>query len=78
MAGKTPLSHQVVVVAGGSYGLGRAIARAAAARGAKVVVAARTREALDNAIREVEADGTEDQVTERAVDALSDIAEERS
>jgi NAD(P)-dependent dehydrogenase (short-subunit alcohol dehydrogenase family) len=49
MARKKPLSEQVVVVAGGSYGLGRAIAERAKARGATVVVGARTREALDHA-----------------------------
>jgi NAD(P)-dependent dehydrogenase (short-subunit alcohol dehydrogenase family) len=47
MSRKRPLSDQVVVIAGGSYGLGRAIAERAAARGARVVVGARTREALD-------------------------------
>jgi NAD(P)-dependent dehydrogenase (short-subunit alcohol dehydrogenase family) len=59
MARKKALSEQVVVIAGGSYGLGRAIAVAAAARGAKVVVGARTREALDGAVAEVEAAGGE-------------------
>ena len=58
MSRKKPLSEQVVVVAGGSYGLGRAIARAAADRGARVVVGARTRAALDAAVREVEAAGS--------------------
>jgi NAD(P)-dependent dehydrogenase (short-subunit alcohol dehydrogenase family) len=51
--GKKPLSGQVVVVTGGTAGLGRAIARAAAARGAKVVVAARDREGLDGAAYEL-------------------------
>ena len=46
MARKKPLSKQVVVIGGGSYGLGRAIAGEAARRGAKVVVGARTAEAL--------------------------------
>jgi len=59
MARKKPLREQVVVIAGGSYGLGRAIARAAAGRGAKVVLGARDREALDNAVREIEAAGSE-------------------
>jgi NAD(P)-dependent dehydrogenase (short-subunit alcohol dehydrogenase family) len=36
----------VIVIAGGSYGLGRAIARQAAAKGANVVDGARTAEAL--------------------------------
>ena len=56
---KKPLSEQVVVVTGASSGLGRAIARAAAERGAKVVVTARNTEALDNAVREVDAFGGE-------------------
>src|SRR6266540_2649934 len=53
------LSEQVVVVTGASSGLGRAIARGAGERGAKVVVTARNAEALDNAVREIEAFGSE-------------------
>ena len=49
MPRKKPLSEQVVVVAGGSYGLGRAIAEQAGERGASVVVGARTEEALGSA-----------------------------
>ncbi len=56
---KKPLSEQVVVVAGASSGIGRAVARAAGARGAKVVVSARTAEALDAAVAEGEAAGGE-------------------
>jgi NAD(P)-dependent dehydrogenase (short-subunit alcohol dehydrogenase family) len=59
MAKKKRLSEQVVAIAGGSYGLGRAIARAVADRGATVVVGGRDREALENAVREVEARGCE-------------------
>jgi len=51
---KKPLSDQVLVVTGASSGLGRAIARRAGARGAKVVVTARNAEALDNCVREIE------------------------
>src|SRR6266511_1376905 len=58
MERKKPLSEQVVVIAGGSYGLGRAIAVAAAWRGAKVVVGARTREALDGTVADIEAAGS--------------------
>jgi NAD(P)-dependent dehydrogenase (short-subunit alcohol dehydrogenase family) len=54
-----PLSEQVVVIAGGSYGLGRAIAREAARRGARLAVGARTREALDGALADIEAAGAE-------------------
>ncbi len=57
MSRKRPLGEQVVVIGGGSYGLGRAIAVAAARRGAKVVVGARTREALDGTLAEIEAAG---------------------
>ena len=49
MARKKPLSDQVVVVGGGSYGLGRAIAEGAKERGAIVVIGARTQEALESA-----------------------------
>lgn len=56
---KKPLSQQVVVVTGASSGVGRAVARAAGARGAKVVVAARNGEALENAVRELEEAGGE-------------------
>ncbi|HWH05058.1 MAG TPA: SDR family oxidoreductase [Gaiellaceae bacterium] len=56
---KKPVSDQVVVVTGGSYGLGRAIARAAARRGARVVVAARNGEALEQAVREIDELGGE-------------------
>jgi NAD(P)-dependent dehydrogenase (short-subunit alcohol dehydrogenase family) len=73
MAGKKPLSQQVVVIAGGSYGLGRAIARAAAERGAKVVVGARTLEALDAAVREVEAAGSQGLAVEMDVSRRDDV-----
>ena len=56
---KKPLSEQVVVVTGASSGLGRAIARAAGRRGAKVVVTARNAEALDNCVAEIERAGSE-------------------
>jgi NAD(P)-dependent dehydrogenase (short-subunit alcohol dehydrogenase family) len=49
MARKKPLSEQVVVIAGGSYGLGRAIAEGASRQGATVAIGARTEEALDDA-----------------------------
>jgi NAD(P)-dependent dehydrogenase (short-subunit alcohol dehydrogenase family) len=56
---KKPLAEQVVVVTGASTGLGRAIARGAGARGAKVVLAARNGEALDEGVREIEGAGSE-------------------
>jgi NAD(P)-dependent dehydrogenase (short-subunit alcohol dehydrogenase family) len=56
---KKPLPDQVLVITGASSGLGRAVARGAGARGAKVVVAARNGEALEAAAREIEAAGSE-------------------
>jgi NAD(P)-dependent dehydrogenase (short-subunit alcohol dehydrogenase family) len=66
---KRPLSDQVVVVTGASSGLGRAIARGAGARGAKVVLSARNGEALANGVREVEQAGSE------ALSVEADIAD---
>lgn len=54
---KKRLAEQVVVVLGASSGIGRATARAAARRGANVVVAARNAPALDAAVLEIEAEG---------------------
>jgi NAD(P)-dependent dehydrogenase (short-subunit alcohol dehydrogenase family) len=50
---KKPLGEQVVLVTGASSGLGRAIARMAGERGAKVVVTARNQEALENCVAEI-------------------------
>jgi len=56
---KKPLAQQVIVVTGASSGLGRAIARLAGERGAKVVVTARNEEALANCAGEIERAGSE-------------------
>jgi NAD(P)-dependent dehydrogenase (short-subunit alcohol dehydrogenase family) len=56
---KKPLSEQVILVTGASSGLGRAIARGAGERGAKVVVTARNEEALHNCVAEIERAGSE-------------------
>lgn len=45
-----PLAEQVIVITGASSGIGLATAKAAAASGAKVVLAARTRDALAQAV----------------------------
>jgi NAD(P)-dependent dehydrogenase (short-subunit alcohol dehydrogenase family) len=75
MARKKALSEQVVVIGGGSYGLGRAIAERAKARGARVVIGARTREALENANADV---ALETDVSDRAqVEGLVQAAVER-
>jgi len=72
---KKPIEQQVLVVAGASSGIGRATARAAGARGAKVVVSARNVEALEAAAAEVEAAGGEALVV--AADATSADDNER-
>jgi NAD(P)-dependent dehydrogenase (short-subunit alcohol dehydrogenase family) len=80
---KRPLSEQVVVVTGASSGLGRAIARGAGARRAKVVVTARNAEALEVCAREIEAAGGEalavpaDHADQAAVQQVVDRAVER-
>ncbi|HEX8230848.1 MAG TPA: SDR family oxidoreductase [Chloroflexia bacterium] len=54
-----PLDQQVVVLTGASSGIGRETALRLAKRGAKVVVAARRDEALDDLVEEVRAAGGE-------------------
>lgn len=49
-----PISEQVIVITGGSSGIGRATALAAAAQGARVVLAARGEDALEATRRAVE------------------------
>src|SRR2546423_4984167 len=56
---KKPLAEQVIIVTGASSGLGRAVARLAGRRGAKVVVTARGADGLDACVREIEAFGSE-------------------
>lgn len=76
------LQQRVVVVTGASSGVGRAVARAAAARGARVALIARGLDGLEAAAREVEAEGGEslvlplDLADAAAVEAAADrIAE---
>jgi NAD(P)-dependent dehydrogenase (short-subunit alcohol dehydrogenase family) len=56
---KKSVSDQVIVVTGASSGVGRAVARAAGRRGAKVVVAARGEDGLNAAVEEIERAGSE-------------------
>ena len=58
-APKKLLSEQVMVITGASSGLGRAIARGAGARGAKLVLTARGEDGLDACVREAHAFGAE-------------------
>ncbi|HEX2577076.1 MAG TPA: glucose 1-dehydrogenase [Aquihabitans sp.] len=57
LLGRFDLTDRVVVVTGGSRGIGRAIVEGLAGLGAKVVVASRKAEACEEAVRAVEAAG---------------------
>ena len=52
-----PLHEQTMVITGASSGIGRATAREAAHRGAKLVLASRNREALNDLVDEIKAQG---------------------
>jgi len=64
------LTDKVAVITGASRGIGRSIALALAAQGAKVVASARSREALDQLVGEIKANGGE------ALAVVGDIAVE--
>lgn len=83
MIGRRPhidLEDAVVVVTGASSGIGRATAVELAGRGAKVVLAARSSDALDDAVRECEQAGGEAiaVVTDVSVDRDVDVLLERA
>src|SRR4051812_29533000 len=77
------MDSEVVVITGASAGVGRATARAFAARGAKIGLIARGRAGLEATRREVEAAGgaalvlPADVADADAVDAAADAVEER-
>jgi short-subunit dehydrogenase len=52
-----PLNEQVIVITGASSGIGLATAESAAKQGAKLVLAARSEEALDEVVKRINADG---------------------
>ena len=64
------LKHQVVVITGASSGIGLATARMAARRGAKLVLAARSRDALNALVDEIGKAGGE------ALAVVADVAQE--
>jgi NAD(P)-dependent dehydrogenase (short-subunit alcohol dehydrogenase family) len=73
---KKPLPEQVVVVTGGTAGLGRAVARLAASRGARVVVAGRGSDALDATLAELGARGHAVQADVASLDDCQRVVEE--
>jgi short-subunit dehydrogenase len=78
-----PLSEQVIVITGASSGIGLCTAKTAAAKGARVVLAARNQDALQQAVVEIEADGGEaasvvaDVGVKEQVQRIADAAFER-
>jgi NAD(P)-dependent dehydrogenase (short-subunit alcohol dehydrogenase family) len=67
-----PVAEQVIVITGASSGIGLATAKLAAERGAKVVLAARTREALGQAVDQIKYAGGE------AIFVEADVSRERT
>lgn len=53
------LKNKVAIITGGGYGIGRVIALRFAAEGGRVCVASRSKDNLDDAAREIEAEGGE-------------------
>ena len=68
-----PVTEQVIVITGASSGIGLATARLAAKRGAKVVLSARTREALALAVDEIKQAGGEAVFVEADVGRREDL-----
>lgn len=63
-----PLDQQVIVITGASSGIGLATAQAAAKEGAKLVLAARSDQTLENVVQQINASGGE------AVHVVADVA----
>src|SRR4051812_20127923 len=63
-----PVREQVIVITGASSGIGLATAQAAAARGARVVMASRNEEALVECVKQITAAGG------KAVHVVADVS----
>jgi short-subunit dehydrogenase len=66
-----PIERQTMVITGATSGIGLATARMAAQRGAKLVLAARSEDALQKLVSEVEAEGT------KAIYVTADVSREQ-
>src|SRR4051812_38965327 len=66
-----PLSEQVIVITGASSGIGLATAREAARRGAKLVLAARSGETLDEVVDQINVAGGD------AVQVVADVSDRK-
>lgn len=64
-----PLDQQVIVITGASSGIGLATAQAAAAQGAKLVLAARSEDALIQAVADIRAEGGD------AIHVVADVSD---
>ena len=64
-----PLADQVIVITGASSGIGLCTARMAAARGASVVLSARSQEVLEHVVQELSTSGA------RALACAADVAD---
>src|SRR4051795_11741004 len=64
-----PLDQQVIVITGASSGIGLATAQAAAREGAKLVLAARSGQTLDDVVQQLNAEGCE------AISVVADVAD---
>ena len=64
-----PLNRQIIVITGASSGIGLATAHAAAAQGAKLVLAARSGDTLEQVAAELTADGCE------AISVAADVSQ---
>ncbi|MEE7492263.1 SDR family oxidoreductase [Methylobacterium oryzae] len=68
-----PLREQVIVITGASSGIGLATARAAARRGARVVLAARNAAALDGIVHDLQEHGGEARAVVTDVSSRADV-----